>query len=233
MNNTQKVDTREYFRRFKTGIDINEVKQQLQQLLPEINRIGWYESPQQLQFSLQAHPEDFKRPDFNIYHSGCGPTPSLSVEREDNTRIESDYNTITPLFKGTIFEEIINSAPFPYYRTRIFMLRPKGCFRIHKDMYYKFHLPIITGPGCMWVFPDTSRSQSIHCPATGDNYYIDTRVPHTAINGEGFDRYHLCMTSDLPVDKLFSLIEPFEVPLDNNNYPALQNVKLNEYVWSI
>jgi hypothetical protein len=220
-----------YVKRFSTGKNPEHIKEALEKLMPEIEDIGWYTIGFQDQFAIQAHPDDFDNSDVNVYHSGCGPTPSLHKDRTDNPRVEADFTQITPMFENTIFQEILEEAPIPYIRTRIFRLKPKHCFRIHRDIDYKFHLPIITNPMNMWVFPAHNVNHSLHTPLTGDNYFIDTRIAHTAINGSSYDRYHVCMACPLPEKEMFKLIEPYEVPLGKDNYPVIVESGPGSHEW--
>ena len=222
-----------YVKRFSTGKNPKHLKEAMQNLIPQIEEIGWYTIGFQDQFAIQAHPDDFDKPDVNVYHSGCGPTPSLHKDRTDNPRVEADFVKTTPLFQNTIFEEILEESPIPYIRTRIFKLKPKHCFRIHRDIDYKFHLPIITNTMNMWVFPAHNVNHSLHTPLTGDNYFIDTRIAHTAINGSGYDRYHICMTSYLTDQEVFERIAPFEVPLAKDNYPVIKGNPQDGHNWVI
>jgi hypothetical protein len=220
-----------YVKRFTTGKEPERLKKEMEELIPQIEEQGWYTIGFQDQFAIQAHPDDFDKPDVNVYHSGCGPTPSLHKDRTDNPRVEADFTEITPMFRGTVFEEILKESPIPYIRTRIFRLHKKRCFRIHRDINYKFHLPIITNTMNAWVFPDRHVNHSLHTPNTGDNYYIDTRIAHTAINGSDQYRYHICMACPLPDDEMFKLIAPYEVPLDKNNYPVIKGNPQDGHYW--
>ena len=50
----------------------------------------------------------------------------LSVGGEDDA-VESDYSEITEPFRGTVIEDILNTLPFDYGRTRLMLMRPKSC----------------------------------------------------------------------------------------------------------
>jgi hypothetical protein len=99
-------------------------------------------------------------------------------------------NIINPIFKNTVFEEIINKYNFK--RTRVLWVGPYACYSIHHDETPRIHIPLITNPGCLFLFrygiPE-------HMP-TGFVYWADTRKDHTFINCSDQHRLHLVGTVD-------------------------------------
>ena len=106
--------------------------------------------------------------------------------------IESDYNTILPRFKGSIFEELIDSMPTKVCRTRIMILKGKFTYPIHTDSHPRIHVPIITNTECAFLFPDDNYMKTML--ANGDVYWANVRKRHTFVNWGDQPRVHLLMS---------------------------------------
>ena len=102
---------------------------------------------------------------------------------------EKEYNCLNPLFKNTIFEDLINE--YHLYRTRLMWVEPKTCYSLHKDKTQRIHVPIMTNKDCMFLFPS---EPLVHLPA-GQVYSVDTRKTHTFCNFSEYARLHFlgCM----------------------------------------
>jgi len=98
---------------------------------------------------------------------------------------ENSYVELNPLYKGTIFEEIINK--YNLIRTRFMWVSPFTCYSMHKDNSPRIHVPIITNKDCYFVF---KKGIIQHMP-TGSVYQTDTRNFHTFINCSTEHRLHL------------------------------------------
>ena len=104
---------------------------------------------------------------------------------------ESDYSIVTEPFIGTEFERILGSLPFAYGRTRLMRLRPKTCLSVHADPSPRYHLALITNPGCYIIGVSGDKGNFHHIPADGKLYEMDAHRTHTALNSGGEDRIHL------------------------------------------
>ena len=93
--------------------------------------------------------------------------------------IESDYNTILPRFKNSIFEDLIRSMPTPVCRVRIMRVRDKYPYPANSDKYPRIHVPIIS----------TDIAE-----ANGDIYWIDAENGHRFVNSGQEPRIHLLMS---------------------------------------
>jgi hypothetical protein len=98
---------------------------------------------------------------------------------------ERDYTNLNPIFKDTVFEEIINK--YNLSRTRLMVVNPMTCYSMHKDSTPRIHIPMITNSECYFVF-----KQGIiqHLPL-GHVYWTNTVEPHTFMNCSDHHRLHL------------------------------------------
>jgi len=80
------------------------------------------------------------------------------------------------------------------FNSRLMTLGQKECYTWHRDNTPRVHLPLITNSNCLFVLED----KAFKMPA-GNVYWVDTRKPHTALNGnKGFTRHHIVgMTNEL------------------------------------
>jgi hypothetical protein len=136
------------------------------------DKIIWFDYAEKgKQCAVQYNPAD---PDMT--QSGVG---RLTVPDE---RV---YNTLNPLFKDTIIERLINN--YQLFRTRLMWVGPKTCYSMHRDKTRRIHIPIITNPGCYFVFAD---HPPVHINA-GFAWGVDTKLWHTFMNCSEQPRLHL------------------------------------------
>lgn len=131
--------------------------------------INWTDYTDKKQTSLQYKEGE------DIWTGGVGRSKGKEVE----------YDLLNPFFKGTIFEEIINT--YDLKRTRLMWVSPKTCYSMHKDETPRVHVPIITYPDCYFIF---KHRPPVHLPV-GHVYKVDTRVFHTFANCTDNPRLHL------------------------------------------
>jgi len=117
------------------------------------------------------------------YREGTDPWAD-AVGRYQSVR-ETTYNLLNPYYKDTVFEEII--AEYNLYRTRLMWINPFACYSMHYDAAPRIHIPLITNPGCYFVF---KRGTVEHLPVDSV-YQVDTRYEHTFMNASGETRLHL------------------------------------------
>lgn len=99
---------------------------------------------------------------------------------------ESEYNLINPLFSNTLFEDIIKK--YNLVRSRLMWVGPKTCYSLHKDTTMRLHIPLITHPQCLFVFPDDS--EFVHL-SSSSVYIVDTTRTHSFCNFSNINRLHL------------------------------------------
>lgn len=113
-----------------------------------------------------------------------GEDPWLSAVGR-NKSDELWYDQLSPFYKGTVIEQLINR--FNLKRTRLLWLNPWSCYSMHKDSTPRIHIPLITNPQCFFIF---KKGIIRHLPI-GSVYWTDTRFDHAAMNGSEFPRLHL------------------------------------------
>jgi hypothetical protein len=111
---------------------------------------------------------------------------SSAVGKLKKFRSEKEYRKINPLFQNTVFEVIINQ--YNLCRTRLMWLNPYSCYSIHMDRSKRIHIPLITDPGCLFIFPDIPNI--VHISA-GNIYVVDTTKMHSFCNFSNIPRLHL------------------------------------------
>lgn len=114
-----------------------------------------------------------------------GPIPV----RKTNILKEKDFNVTCDMFKDTIFDEIIQKLKdknIHVTRGRFMYMLHKTCLTMHKDPAPRVHIPIYTNENCMMLFND----KAVRLPF-GSAYYVDTTIPHTALNASKDPRVHL------------------------------------------
>lgn len=95
-------------------------------------------------------------------------------------------------FRHTYIHEVYRSLEtahgFRIGRIRLMCLPPKRCYSVHRDETRRLHVAVETNPGALLIFPEHG---SFHVPADGGVYRVDTRLPHSAMNGGDEPRIHL------------------------------------------
>lgn len=133
--------------------------------------IKWVEYPNGKQAGLQ-------------YNEGNDPWTD-AVGRMKAGQQWTPNSPLNPYFKDTIFEELI--AKYKITRTRLMWLSPYSCYSMHKDDTARIHIPLITNDDCYFVFKEKG---SFNLPA-GGVYWVDTLLPHSAMNCSTEWRLHL------------------------------------------
>jgi len=102
---------------------------------------------------------------------------------------ETKYTEITPDFKNTYFEEVINTLKkkFKLGRIRILLKEPRSTLSWHRDPEPRLHIPIITNPGCRMVIENIAK----HMPADGSVTITNNTKYHNFFNGGEQDRIHI------------------------------------------
>lgn len=104
--------------------------------------------------------------------------------------VEPQYKFIHPKLRGGYVDQWLQSlSEYRIVRTRLMYMNPRSCYSIHSDPYPRIHLPVITNPQCLMIFPEKNSIE--HMPADGTSYYVDTTKKHTFINCSEAPRIHL------------------------------------------
>jgi hypothetical protein len=107
---------------------------------------------------------------------------------------EMEFIVINEPFRNTIFEEILQSLPVPFGRTRLMCVPPQSCYPVHADETIRYHLAVSSHPYAFIVYPFIEKVYNI--PEDGYLYRMDPRVPHTAVNCGPIRRFHLVIVAD-------------------------------------
>ena len=204
-------------KKYDIGIESDVMVKEFERLLPDIDKMGWWtegKQGHQAQFAIQSRKDSD-----NPYYESCGPQPHLNKEYKGYTLTEGSYDTTNEMFKDTYFENILNMFPFPVCRVRFVRLSSKACYRFHRDMTYKFHIPLVTNPSNVMIWPEQSHRIIVHMPADGYIYFTETAISHTALNGGQDYRYHIVVSSMVDREEIFNNLN--EKQFDETNYPSL------------
>ena len=126
-------------------------------------------------------------PTVDNWNAGTGQSKEKIYKK--SIEWEQSFYHIQPSLKSTVLEDYFKWLAVPIYRARIMLAREKGCYSIHQDYSPRLHLPLITNKHCNFLFSDPL--QMFHLPADGTTTWIDTRRPHTFMNGSMEKRLHL------------------------------------------
>lgn len=161
-------------------------------------KTSYFYDPVILKNETQRYIEHFT--DMDQLSIKYDPTKNLSEEphlqcvgRSPNDITDWNFSEICPIFKDSVFSEILNQVKEPTKRIRLMRMRPRSSYSFHKDQCKRLHWALITFPGCHITFQKNNGEEFIgfHIPANGYGYITDTQVKHTAINPTLNLRYHL------------------------------------------
>jgi hypothetical protein len=112
--------------------------------------------------------------------------------------LERDFTEFNPHLVGLYIHHVYLTLcdRFRIGRSRIMKLPSIRGYTMHRDTTKRIHVPIITGPDCLFIEALSGRSGLYsavchHIPADGGAYMVDTTRRHSAHNGSWHDRVHL------------------------------------------
>ena len=109
----------------------------------------------------------------------------LSSTGRKKITTETEYSLTNPLFQNTIFEDTIKK--YKLVRARLMWMGGRSCYIMHKDGAPRLHIPLVTTPNSMFIFPDESKL--IHLPV-GNVYAVNTLLLHSFCNFSDRPRLH-------------------------------------------
>lgn len=119
-----------------------------------------------------------------------GPVPIRKTDADGYPALkERDFNITCDIFQNTLFDNIIKKLKeknINATRGRFMLMMHKQCLTVHKDPSPRLHIPIYTNENCMMIFGE----KVVKLPF-GATYYVDTTIPHTALNASKDPRVHL------------------------------------------
>lgn len=95
--------------------------------------------------------------------------------------------TIKNEFKSTVWEELLNTLPFPIGEARLIKLEKGKCYSAHADIDDRWHINIVAGNS----FLIDLEHQEMHTLQPNRWYTMDAGVIHSAANFGGEDRIQL------------------------------------------
>ena len=116
------------------------------------------------------------------------PTERIFDGAGTSSRNERDFSLLNAACQDTYIEQVLTTLPFKVGRLRIMRMRGRTCYSVHKDHTMRVHLPLITNPQALMIFPDDAIIAHL---IPGQVYLTDTTQRHSAMNGGLDERYHL------------------------------------------
>ena len=114
---------------------------------------------------------------------------------------------INPIFKDTVWNEILNTIPLQKGEARLIRLKPETCYPKHADIDDRWHLSL-NGECCYLI--DLDNQQMYQTDKVGQWYEMDTSIRHTAANFGNIDRIQLVIRKLL---KRYELDDPITVEI--------------------
>lgn len=108
-------------------------------------------------------------------------------------RIKSDW-------KGTEFEKVLSSLPFPVGEARLMRLSPGEVYRSHADIDDRYHLNLLTNEHCYLIDLDNKEMHQLF--SDNELYLMDGSYLHTAVNFGSSHRVQLVIRVPLKQYKL-------------------------------
>lgn len=105
----------------------------------------------------------------------------------------SQFTEMHPVVQDSYIKEILDQLQ-SYTETRFdsgkicwiysASMAPGGAFHLHKDIHCigRYHIVETTTPYCYMMVEDKHEIKTVHLPADGQVWFLDTNVNHTAIN---------------------------------------------------
>lgn len=126
-------------------------------------------------------------------------------------------------FKGTVWEEILNSLPENKGEARIISLDIKTCYTMHSDIDDRWHLVLSEGESYL---VDLDNKQ-MHQPSLGVWHYMDAGRLHSAVNFSDSKRYQLVVRKPLNKNVLSN---PINVTLSFENLPSNYRYVIDQFI---
>ena len=106
--------------------------------------------------------------------------------------LEKSYRHVPKTLEGTQIEKVITK--YKGFRSRLMIMEPRKTYSVHRDIFKRVHIPIITNEQCWMIWPYDNECHQLEL---GKSYLTDTTKAHTFINGHNsLTRVHLVMSVD-------------------------------------
>jgi hypothetical protein len=111
-----------------------------------------------------------------------------------------DPYVINDVWKGSAFEKLLLSLPWPVGEARLMKLEPGTCYRSHADIDDRYHLNLTGNQHCHLI--DLEEQRMYQLVADGKIYKMNAGKIHTAVNFGSTDRIQLVIR--VPITKIDS-----------------------------
>lgn len=114
---------------------------------------------------------------------------------------EKDFNKTNQYFKGTVVDDLIQEIEQDGYavgRMRYMRQMPRTAYSYHMDCEPRIHFALDTTDQAMLIVDD----EVLRIPADGRGYWINTTLPHTAVNCATTKRIHLVIDLLTPIRRI-------------------------------
>lgn len=119
-----------------------------------------------------------------------------------------DFWKIKDNFRGTVFEDILDSLPKPIGEARLIVLKPGTCYHSHADIDDRYHLNL---QGQYSYLIDLENQQMFPTEVDGEWYEMNAGCRHTAANFGSIPRIQLVVRKLLPKNVL---VNPVRVQMN-------------------
>ena len=164
----------------------NDALEQLEQI------IDWKQYPQICINTPAGHQDNFQIGAGSLYYDwdkSENVDGKVIVPLRENPLLETDFTTTATIFKGTVFEDILDmlhAAEYNIGRVRLMASKPHTCLSWHADDSVRLHYPLKTQEGCKMIIENEI------CELTTHQWWAtDTLKSHTAFNASKDIRLHL------------------------------------------
>jgi hypothetical protein len=164
--------------------------------------IDWHEHHKQICINTHKDHAQDKFSGIPKCHIGTGSLVynwadnGVNINQEDRTSVEMhkeqlseyDFNTLSPEFNGTVFEELFNtlSTNHKLGRLRFMKMTQRKCLSWHQDYTTRLHIVLDSYEGNFMLIEDEVK----HMP-NYTTWKTDTTYKHTAFNASMHPRVHI------------------------------------------
>lgn len=128
--------------------------------------------------------------DSKLFNDALNSIPAIDFKLAINIPTGNffyDKWTIAPEFKGTAWEQILDTLPYAIGEARLIKLSKQECYMSHADIDNRWHLPIVLGKS----FLVDLTTNTMHKLDVGHWYYMDAGRDHSAVNFGEAERIQL------------------------------------------
>jgi hypothetical protein len=112
---------------------------------------------------------------------------AVLVQRKFHLLKNGVYQDVSSMpYTAEVIDSVMQMQEFDSVTYRIVL--PNTCYNWHVDTgKFCVHIPLITNPGCRFVY----ETRAFSMPADGSAYVVNNGIPHTFVNAGTDPRLHL------------------------------------------